>query len=411
MTDVVVDRLRIRGTDTRRLASVAARALPGALERALADLEDVDLGRLTVPLTDPADHDDATLAVLWADGIRQAALAAGARVRAGSAGGAGPDERPSGSGNLATSGGPRPEPASAFGTADVDEVAGVLSGWLGTSAAVPAEVAALADPRLAAAVLRRMGTERAESLALALAAAVGRLERTQQGPATWAGERRAGSLDRPSHRQPGVAAAGAGGVPPASGTSPPAFADRIADAVWALRPWLQLHGGAAVDLASATRAAGVVVAYPWLADLCRQAADLHPRAEPSHPRRVALAALADPHDPELVDDPLVRFLAGAPGDATCAAALAPLDAIDEVRAAAEDVLRRFVALLPGFERSSAGFVRNAWVRRVGILEIGRDGASLLAQTAPLDVVLPLLPYPLGALRLPWTPVLTVRFRP
>lgn len=65
MTDVVVDRLRIRGADGRRLATVAARSLPIALERAFADIEDTTLGQLSVDLhLDPADYDDATLAVL-----------------------------------------------------------------------------------------------------------------------------------------------------------------------------------------------------------------------------------------------------------------------------------------------------------------------------------------------------------
>jgi hypothetical protein len=413
MTDVVVDRLHIRGTDARRLATVAARALPGALERALADLADVDLGRLTVRLIDPADHDDATLAVLWADGIRQAALAAGARVRAERAGGAGRDDPSGRSGDPATTGGPGAGQALASGETDVDAVAAAVSNWLAAGAApVPTEVAALSDPRIAAAVLRRIGAERAESLAAALAVAAGWLRPTREGPGTRADDP-AVPVDRLPHERPDGAASGAGEVAPSTGITPsePALADRVADAARALRPLLELHVATAVDPARATRAAGIVLAYPWLADLCRQAAALHPDAEPSHPRRVALAALADPENLDLVDDPLVRFLAGAPEDATPAAGLAPLDALDQVRADAEGVLRGFVALLPGFERSSAGFVRDAWVRRAGLLDIGHDPAILLAQTAPLDVVLPRLPYPVSVLRLPWTPVLTVRFRP
>lgn len=410
MTDVVVDRLHIRGRDARRLATVAARALPGALERALADLADVDLGQLTVRLTNPADHDDATLAVLWADGIRQAALAAGARVRSGWARGAGRQDPCGVSDDLATAGGPGLGHARAVGVTDVDEVAAAVSRWLWAGAApMPSEVAALSDPRIAAAVLRRIGAERANALALALEVAAAQVRTTREGSGRGA-LNPPGPLERTPHGRPNRAAPEAGEVSQSSEMAPPALVDRVSDAARALHPLREPHGAAAVDLAGATRAAGVVLAYPWLADLCREAANLHLRAEPSHPRRVALAALADPEDPDLVDDPLIRFLAGAPEDATPAAGLAPLDALDEVWAAAEDVLRRFVALLPGFERSSAGFVRDGWVRRAGLLDVGHDPTVLLAETLPLDVVLPLLPFPVGVLRLPWTPVLTVRFR-
>jgi hypothetical protein len=418
MTDVVVDRLRIRGGHARRLATVAARALPGALERALSDLADVELGRLTVRLGDPADHDDATLAALWADGIRQAALDAGARVRAAGAGGASRDDPLGVSGAPAVAGGPGIGDARADGVAGVEEVTAALAGWLAAGAtAVPSEVAALSDPQLAAVVLRRLGAERATALAVALADRAGRLEAAQHGPPTCAGAPEpAGRPDHPDHGRPhrgrpGDVATRTGAASPSSKTDAGALADQVVAAARALRPLLELHGGAAVDPAGVTRAAGVVLAYPWLADVCREAVDQHPRAEPSHPRRVALAALADPDDLDLVDDPLVCFLAGAPAGSTPAGRLAPLDARGEVRAAADDVLRRFVALLPGFERSSTGFIRAAWVLRAGALDLGHDPARLVARTAPLDVVLPRLPYPVGLLRLPWTPVLTVRFRP
>ncbi|MGK5169206.1 contractile injection system tape measure protein [Geodermatophilus sp. CPCC 205761] len=430
MTDVVVDRLRIRGTDARRLATVAARALPHALERALADLADVDLDRLTVRLTDPADHDDATLAVLWADGIRQAALAAGARPRARGVGVAAGRLVPEASGTPTTAGA-RTTPganatAGAAGTSgggevagagavtDVVEVAKAVSGWLARvdpgAVPVPKAVTALSDPRIAAAVLHRIGGERAETLVQALIAAAGSLRTPRQPPVTRA-RGSAAPLAHPPHERHAGVVPGSSGSSPSSGTAPPALADRLAEAARAVRPLLEPSVPVSVDPAAATRAAGVVLAYPWLADLCREAVDLHASAEPSLPRRVALAALADPADPGLVDDPLVRFLAGAPEDAAPSAGLAPLDALDRIRVAAEDVLRRFVALLPGFQRSSARFVRDSWLIRAGILDLGHDPATLLAQTAPLDVVLPLLPYPVGLLRLPWTPVLTVRFRP
>jgi len=289
-----------------------------------------------------------------------------------------------------------------------------VSGWLTrldtVAPPVPSAVAALSDPRIALAVLHRIGVERAESLALALAVAAERFRTSRAGPGRHTGGP-ALPLDRPPHERPGGAPPGSGGGSPSRETTLAALADRLAATARTVRPLLDLGGPTAVDLSAATRAAGVVLAYPWLADLCRAAVDLNRTAEPSHPRRVALAALADPADPGLVDDPLIRFLAGAPEDAPPAAGPAPLDARGEIRAAAEEILHRFVAFLPGFERSSVGFVRDMWLLRPGLLDLAHDPAILLAQTAPLDVVLPLLPYPMGVLRLPWTPVLTVRFRP
>ncbi len=75
------------------------------------------------------------------------------------------------------------------------------------------------------------------------------------------------------------------------------------------------------------------------------------------------------------------------------------------------MLASFTALLPGFERSSTAFVRDAWVVRYGVLDADRDPVTLTAATHPLDVLLPLLPYPIGLFKLPWSVALTVRFRP
>ncbi|WP_421742314.1 contractile injection system tape measure protein [Cellulomonas sp.] len=410
MTDVVVDRLRIRGGDARRLATVAARTLPGALDRALADLADVELDRLTVLLPDPADHDDATLAILWADGIRQSALAAGARLRARAPGDTAVGEQ---SGEVAavhaTDGG-RPVRSPV----DLDALATAVSAWLAAGGGTPVPaglVGALSDPGVAAAVLRLVGPEHARPLVAALEHARVRLRLPGTGTgAARTAEPEVSPLGRADDAAPGTQRTlGDPDAPVVSDAADTVAA--AARAVHALVGPVEADATAVVEQAGVTRAAGLVLTYPWLADLCRLATDLYPGAEPSHARRVALAALADPDDPALVDDPLVRFLAGAPQDATPAAFLVPLGRTDEVLAAADDVLRRFVALLPGFEGSSDGFVRASWLLRAGLLDADRDPAALVAQTAPLDVVLPLLPYPLGVLRLPWTPVLSVRFRP
>ncbi|WP_344254195.1 hypothetical protein, partial [Actinoplanes campanulatus] len=78
MTDVAVGTLRIRGPHAGRLARVAARMLPAALDRALADVDDVVVDRVEVRLAVDVDGcDDETLAVLWADAIRARVLAGG----------------------------------------------------------------------------------------------------------------------------------------------------------------------------------------------------------------------------------------------------------------------------------------------------------------------------------------------
>jgi hypothetical protein len=171
------------------------------------------------------------------------------------------------------------------------------------------------------------------------------------------------------------------------------------------------ESGAPVVVADLTRAAGLVLLYPWLADHCRRAEALHPRLEPVDVREAALAAVVDPDDPSLVDDPLVRLLAGRPPAAGVESrARMPLSGAREVAESASGVLAGFAGLLPGFERSSEAFVRASWVVRAGLLDTDRDPVLLTAAAHPLDVLLPRLPYPVGLLKLPWSPPVTVRFR-
>src|SRR4051794_17912856 len=69
--DLLVDTMRVRGSSATRLARIAASALPPVLERALAGLPDGRLDTVMVAIdVHPADVDDATLAVIWADAIR-----------------------------------------------------------------------------------------------------------------------------------------------------------------------------------------------------------------------------------------------------------------------------------------------------------------------------------------------------
>ena len=171
-------------------------------------------------------------------------------------------------------------------------------------------------------------------------------------------------------------------------------------------------GSVVIDPAAVTRAAGLVLLYPWLPEHCRRTERLHPRLDPLDVREAALAALVAPDDPDLADDVLIGFLAGRADLVTRRdRTRVPLAHEGEVRESAAEVLASYVSLLPGFENSSAQFIRENWIARRGVLDLDRDPALLTAATHPLDVVLPRLPYPIGLLKLPWSPSLSVRFRP
>jgi hypothetical protein len=202
---------------------------------------------------------------------------------------------------------------------------------------------------------------------------------------------RAGGADVPDEREPAAA--------------------RDADALAALRMLDELHADrpTPLDPGTLTRAAGLVLLYPWLADHCAAAEELHPGLDRYDVRAAALAALVA--DPAAVEDPLVRMLAGRALPAEPPRDRFELPHQDEVDASAERVLASFVSLLPGFERSTPEFVRSTWLVRLGVLDLERQPAVLTAATHPLDVLLPVLPYPLGLFKLPWSAALTVRFRP
>ncbi|MFI7480974.1 contractile injection system tape measure protein [Kocuria sp. M1R5S2] len=415
MTDVAVDTLRLRGPAARRLARVAATVLPRALERALADVGDVVVDRVVVAL-DVADHDDETLAVLWADAVRAGVLAAGpgAPSRSGDRDGRGRREAP----------GARPPADRARAARGRADPAAAARDWLASpepGRRLPPALLALGDPRTAAAVRERLPAAEWTLLLRRLAAA---LDLPTPGSGAAEGSAPAppgppGPVDPvrgdpvrgdPAHGhargparpegQPPPEAPGAGGA-----------AEREVLTRLALLAELADEDGGDLPPAGLTRAAGLVLLYPWLGDHCRRAEDLHPDLDPVDVREAALAAVVDPDDPAAADDPLVRLLAGRPDPLQpLRRTRVPLPALAEVAGSAAGVLASFAALLPGFERSSEVFVRHSWIARSGVLDTDRDPVLLTAATHPLDVLLPLLPYPVGLLKLPWSPPLTVRFR-
>jgi hypothetical protein len=167
------------------------------------------------------------------------------------------------------------------------------------------------------------------------------------------------------------------------------------------RPADEAAGGRRTRWSSA---GGLVHLYPWLGDLLTQEPPLEP-----HERTWALGAIADPGAAWPLLDPLVRLLAGA----------APVENADlpdpgrlaEDTAAAERLLASFAAVLPGFERSSAPYLRAHVVRRAALVEALDDGSvQVQLEPAPLDPALARLPYPLVPFRLRWSALVVPEVR-
>ncbi|MBO3741804.1 contractile injection system tape measure protein [Actinoplanes flavus] len=403
MTDVAVGILRIRGPHAGRLARVAARMLPAALDRALADVGDVVLDRVEVRLTADVDGcDDETLAVLWADAIRARVLAAcGGRIR-----------RPVTPATPVTGDAPLP------GTG-APAVLAAARVWLATAAAggagghrepaaLPRVLLTLADAASARAVAALADPPEWAKLMTGLGRALGVPPDPDRPPAAGGGQPAGGG------HPPAPTPAAPLDAEPTSAPTPgdrPRREGEVLAALAGLAGLVAPHA-TVVDLATVTRAAGVVLLYPWLAEHCRRAEELHPDLDPLDVREAALAAVVDPDDPTLADDPLVRLLAGRPAPISAGPRRRhPLPHAPEVARSALGVLTSFTALIPGFERSTPAFIRGAWIARRGLVDTDRDPVSLLAATHPLDVVFPRLPYPVGLLRLPWSRPLSVRFRP
>lgn len=402
MTDVAVDTLRLRGPHARRLTAVAAGALPAALERALAAVGDVSVDRVAVTLDlDPDDYDDATLAILWADAIRAGVLATGASAATRTGHRATPDTGP--------------VPRRMWGTA---EVLAAARTWLAADApGLPPPLLALGEPATARAVAAAAGPDQWSRLMAVLARRLGLVRPeaadptegppapvTQEEPSAYdAGLPAASSPPAGPARPDGAAADEATGAGPGPVPDP-----RVEPALAELAGLVE---AAATDVgpSTLTRAAGLVLLYPWLAEHCRSAEELHPGLDPHDVREAALAALVD-DDLTAVDDPLVALLAGRE-DPVPGRVRLPLPVQEEVADSAARVLRSFARLLPGFEASTPAFVRESWIVRLGLVDRRRDPVLLTATTHPFDVLLPLLPYPVGLVKLPWSPPLTVRFRP
>jgi hypothetical protein len=419
LTDVVVERLRIACRAPQplraealmlrsRLERVAHRYLPAALEGAVADAPDAGLGIVPVPLDfDPADYDDVTLALLWADRIRRVVLSASVRA---------------------------PLPAQAVRAPDrllgdfAGEGEGLSDGYGGWAAivrsALAGDAAALEELayalerdgeaiEAAAELSRQQRGELAaqlESLALQLATELlghGHVETHYEGPARAQSpvDVSADAWVRGSRNGNG-SASHAAMLRRAAAQVRRAAAGRIASE----RPRAAEREraptvGPSPTLLSTTLG-GLVLLYPWLGDFLAAACEEHRQLNPRAVRRLALARIA-PDVGSGASDPLLRFLAGD-DPLEPATALAPLPDCDVADEAALGVLHAFAAVLPGFERSTPEFIRREFIIRYGVLATTSKPAELLADPMPLDLALAQLPYPIGLVQLAGAPFLAVR---
>lgn len=417
MSDVVIGTLRLRGPHASRLARVAATTLPAALDAALDGYPDGRVDVVSVPFPVDAGLDDSTLAALWAEAIRAAVhdtLAAGARGRVSTA---------------------EPEQVTARSAPTAADAVRVALAWVAGGArpdAVPRQAWRVADPLLVDECHRLLAGRWGEVVG-ALARVVSQggapvVARAPEHERDRDGLRGAGSAVTPAEvdateaagegaARPGHPASDPVGDPPTSPGSLGAPGERARAAadlalVSTVGDLVDETSSAVIDTAHLTTAAGLVLLYPWLADHCRFAVALHPGLPAAPVRAAALALLVSAQDPPR-DDPLVRLLAGSPGEAGLhlpVPGAVNLRRPDEVEQSAQEVLRNFAALLPGFAGSTADFVRAEWVMRAGLLDERSDHVRLSAAARPLDVVLGALPYPLGLLALPWSRPISVRWQ-
>jgi hypothetical protein len=411
--DVVVERLRIvcrsNGHDggdglrvRRRLQAVARSHLPGALEQAVPWRSLNAFGVIELALDfDPRRYDDVTVALLWADRIRQRLLAEPRGA---------PWQRESFENSAAPASPPAPVPESAEGHVRDDPESLALRALAGDETALRALDAACATEQGEQGFLDALAgalRDEVHSLLARRRLEAMRVEARASGKGKHAA--RAGS-DR------GTAAGGK------------ALPSRAADSAPHSDPSLRSVDGAAArarrsrpagrssgpglrraDRRHATGVAGLALLWPWLGDFLDQATSTFADRDAVGVRRAALARLV----PDLRGadrDELVRFLAGDELDEP-PAALAPPRATEELDSAAAGVLQAFAGALRGLERSSHDYLRRELIVRPGELDLEVEPVRITLARRPLDPVLALLPYPLAVARLAWTRTFAIHVEP
>jgi hypothetical protein len=403
-----VDRVRIRpgagpraATTGRRLARIAGQHLGLALDRALADVDD-DLTIERVVVTFPADPDeldDEAVAMLWASLVRDSIeKILGARLPLAA-------EQPVSEGS--DTGTARPQAAARVDAQELAAVLGALQRWArdGTPL-MPAELElAVARPGLADLAIAELPQPwRAPARQLVEEAA-------GDGPLATAGAHdpvHSGPTPGTTGQPPACRTATAGPAPVSTETRASVSASRepvaaaYAEPV-AIPPAAQ-EAGTGVAVSSW---GGLVLLHYRLRPYLERAAEGVQGMDPVAVRTAALALLVD--DAAAAADPIARLIAGHGDWSTPPDEQHRVDWPDPAAAVghAERLLHDFAGDLPGFGTSSAGFVRGQWLRRRALLLEDPPAVLTTLERRPLDLVLDRLPYPIGALRLPWTPALFI----
>jgi hypothetical protein len=416
----------------RRLEQVARGPLPAALARVLGDI-DAEVDRLEVAMDlDPLAYDSETLATLWADRIR---VALAARLTDA------PEPSTSRRRPSASVGDAVAEPS--FTRAAHRGPDGWTSEWQRLvrliMAASPASLASLAPAVVAEGAMSRswaaVPTSERSRVLRRLRSAIAALATEPAGVAPDGGPGAARGPSRRPHvprqrSEPATssweeawrALARVAGRPDSSGRAaepPVVLVEALAAAVTSDR--------AVTSSARRTvsEVGGLVLLYPWLGSYLDRSASILDELHPYDARRIALSLIAAPYirvDGEgpqpcaeamrLQHDPLVRSLAGSGPDVDTLdldLSSMPVAMRDAVAGDAEALLRTFAGFLPGFERSTPGFLRRNLVVRPAEIEQAEDGAiRITLLPAALDVLVARLPYPLGTFALAWTPQLHVQ---
>ncbi len=160
-----------------------------------------------------------------------------------------------------------------------------------------------------------------------------------------------------------------------------------------------------------TTQAGLVIFHPYLPMLFDRLALLTPQKNiqaDQMPRAAAvLAALAGVAPQQNVTDPLERLLLAQPN----AVELCPDPLSDNDLSIIESLVASVISQWARLGQTSPAALRDAFIRRTGVLQPDADAPRLLVDDGSYDMLLDSLPWALSPVALPWMPApLTVIWR-
>ncbi|MFD1157183.1 contractile injection system tape measure protein [Roseovarius aestuarii] len=153
-----------------------------------------------------------------------------------------------------------------------------------------------------------------------------------------------------------------------------------------------------------TARAGLVIFHPYLPMLFDRMGLLTPqkhiRPEQLSRAAAALAALADDTPHQMMPDPLERLLLAMPDTAE----LAPERLPDSDLSLIDSLMRSVLAQWPRLGQTSPAGLREAFIRRTGLLQTDGEAPRLLVDEGPYDMLLDGLRWALSPVALPWMAV-------